>query len=175
MSQRLIAIGAMFALVLVAAGVFAAAQTPAPAPAGPLPFEGTWSAVGRRRALPTGGVRNAVIVELSGAVVLKGSTTGLSRGFQGEAIGFDDGRNISAGSAVWTDTRGNKVFSVFSGTTMQTGRRVAGEITGGTGLYAGASGDYAMTWQYVVEDESGTVQGRAADLKGTITVAGARQ
>jgi len=167
------AIGAAFALSLVVAGVLAAARTPAPAPAGPLPFEGTWSAVGRRRALPTGSTRDAVVVELSGAVVLTGAR-GLARGFQGEAIGFDDGRRISAGSAVWTDTRGNQIFSVFSGTA-QTGRRIVGEITGGTGPYAGATGEYSMTWQYAIEGETGTVQGRAADLKGTIVVDGARQ
>jgi hypothetical protein len=130
-------------------------------------FEGTWSAMGRRHTLPTGTDRPAVLVELSGSVVLT-VAAGLARGFRGEAIGFDDGRHISGGAAVWTDTRGNQVFSVFSGSAVQTGRRLVGTITGGTGPYAGLTGEYAMTWQYVVQGENDTVQGRAPDLKGSI-------
>jgi hypothetical protein len=130
-------------------------------------FEGRWSALGRRHTLPAGTGRPAVIVQLSGAVVLT-TATGLARGFRGEAIGFDDGRNISAGAAAWTDTRGNQVFSTFTGSHLQTGQRLVGLITGGTGPYAGITGEYAMTWQYVATGENEMVQGRAPDLKGSI-------
>jgi hypothetical protein len=108
---------------------------------------------------------------LSGAVVLT-SGAGLSRGFRGEAIGFDDGRSVSAGSAVWTDAQGNRVFSVLRGTTLQTGRQISGTITGGTGPYTGIAGEYSMTWQYVAQGEDDVVQGRAADLKGSFQTGG---
>jgi hypothetical protein len=128
-------------------------------------FAGTWSAAGRRHTLRTEGERPAATLQLSGSVVLR-SPAGLSGAFRGEALGFDDGRSISAGRAVWTDTRGDQVFSILKGEALLTGRRVLGTITGGTGRYAGAEGEYALTWQYVVETEEGDVQGRAVDLEG---------
>jgi hypothetical protein len=128
-------------------------------------FAGSWSAVGRRQSLPTEGPRAAAIVRLSGAVVLS-SAAGLSRAFHAEAIGFDDGNQIAAGRAVWTDTRGDLVFSALKGEAPATGRRIAGTITGGTGRYARITGDWELTWQFVVETEEGDVQGRASDLRG---------
>jgi hypothetical protein len=128
-------------------------------------FGGTWSAVGRRQTLATEAARAAAIVQLSGAVVLS-TSAGLSSAFHAEALGFDDGNGLAAGRAVWTDTRGDLVFSVLKGETLGTGRRVAATITGGTGRYAGIAGDWTLTWQFVVETEDGEVQGRASDLKG---------
>jgi len=128
-------------------------------------FGGTWSAVGRRQTLPTEGARAAAIVQLSGAVVLS-TSAGLSSAFRAEALGFDDGNGLAAGRAVWTDTRGDLVFSVLKGETLATGRRIAATITGGTGRYAGITGDWTLTWQFVVETEDGEVQGRASDFNG---------
>ena len=156
---------------VVMTGVLANVYAQTPSPAGQGSFEGSWSAVGRRRTLPTDGTRPAAVVELSGAVVLT-SGAGLSRGFRGEAIGFDDGRSVSAGSAVWTDAQGNRVFSVLRGTMLQTGRQISGTITGGTGPYTGIAGEYSMTWQYVAQGEDDVVQGRAADLKGSFQTGG---
>jgi hypothetical protein len=132
----------------------------------PRTFEGNWSAVGRRRTIPTEGKSDAAVIDISGAVVLT-TGSGLGRGFLGEAIGFDDGRNSLSGRAAWTDARGDRVYSVFKGGAMQTGRRIIGTITGGTGAYTGIVGHYELTWQYVAEGEDNTVQGRATDLKGT--------
>jgi hypothetical protein len=115
--------------------------------------------------MPTEGAHVAAIIELSGAVAITG-TASLSRGFLGEVIGFDDGAQVSVGRAVWTDARGDRVFSVLRGAALETGRRIRGEITGGTGSYAGISGEYELSWQYIARGENNTVQGRAADLKG---------
>lgn len=128
-------------------------------------FEGSWSATGSRHVLPTEGHGRAAILQLSGAIVLT-SGNGLGRGFHGEAIGFDDGRSLSVGRAVWTDDRGDRIYSALKGEPVQTGRRVLGTITGGTGRYAGMIGDYAFTWQYVVGGEESQIQGRAIGLGG---------
>jgi hypothetical protein len=62
---------------------------------------------------------------------------------------------------------------------VQTGRRFVGTITGGTGRYAGAGGDYSFTWEYVVAapegDDAGAIQGRAVGLEGRIHHAGTAQ
>lgn len=130
-------------------------------------FEGSWSASGRRHALALEDGKEAVIVEISGAVVLT-SGEGLSGGFRGEAVGFDDGEGLSVGRSVWTDENGDRLFSRLKGEAIETGRRIVGSITGGTGRYAGLSGEYSFTWQYVLTAEDGRIQGRAVDLSGRI-------
>jgi len=167
----------VFFLSLLAAAVLGVAPDVAgEPPAGPegwRPFEGSWSAVGARQTVPTEGDRPAAIVRVTGAVVIANGE-GLSRGFQGEAIFFDDGRGLGVGRAVWTDDRGEKIYSELKGEPAQTGRRVAGAITGGTGRYAGLTGEYTLSWQYVVQAEEGVIQSRSADLKGRFRPGGAR-
>jgi hypothetical protein len=131
-------------------------------------FAGTWSAAGRRESVAVEGGGAAAIVDVSGAVVLK-SGEGLSRGFRGEAIGFDDGQGLSVGRCVWTDEKGDQLFSRLRGESVQTGRRFVGTFTGGTGRYAGLAGEYSFTWQYVITDEDGgAIHGRAVGLEGRI-------
>jgi hypothetical protein len=129
-------------------------------------FSGSWSARGQRQVIPTEGNGSAAIVHLSGAVVL--ARTELGGGLLGEAIAFDDGQKQSVGRAVWTDARGDRVFSELRGEPVATGRRVVGTITGGTGQYAGVTGDYALTWQYVAQDTDDVIQGRSVDLQGRL-------
>ncbi len=155
-----------FALVAFAGG----GQEP-PSPDSWRPFEGTWSASGRRQTLATEAGGMAAIVEVSGAISLA-TGEGLSRGFRGEVIGFDDGQGLSAGRSVWTDERGDKLFSRIKGESMQTGKRFVGAITGGTGRYAGLEGEYSFTWQYVVSAGDGVIQGRAVGLVGRVRRAG---
>jgi hypothetical protein len=166
MSRARLAVG----LVLLVSAVLGIAPA---APAQPAPpgawrdFEGTWSATGQRQVLTAGGGHVAATIQLSGALVITGGE-GLSRGFRGEAIGFDDGANLSVGKSVWTDERGDRIFSDLRGEAIGTGRRILGTITGGTGRYAGLTGEYSLIWQYVVEAERGTIQGRAVDLRGRV-------
>ncbi len=129
-------------------------------------FSGSWSARGQRQVIPTEGSGSAAIVHLSGAVVL--ARTDLDGGLLAEVIAFEDGQKLSVGRAVWTDTRGDRVFSELRGEPVATGRRVVGTITGGTGRYAGVTGDYALTWQYVAQDADDVIQGRSVDLRGRL-------
>ena len=128
-------------------------------------FSGSWSATGQQETIATEGVRAASIVRLSGSLVLTGGN-GLGRGFRGEAIGFDDGAAVRLVRSVWTDDRGDRIFSEIRGEPLEKGRRWIGTITGGSGPYARMSGEYELTWQYVIRTEDGAFQGRAADLKG---------
>lgn len=139
-----------------------------PSPTDWVAFEGRWSATGRRQTLPTEGPGSAAIVRLSGALSLSSGTEVVGGGLLGEAIGYDDGTGTTAGRSVWTDSKGNRVFSSFTAETIGTGRRVTGTITGGTGRFTGIVGEYTLTWQYVVQGEDDTVQGRSVDVKGRI-------
>lgn len=160
-------------LALAATLGAAAVQDPPVTPDGGRPFEGAWSATGQRRTLATGGERPAAIVQVSGAVVLT-LGEGLSRGFRGELIGFDDGQAVSLGRWVWTDERGDRLFGEVKGGPVRTGRRLAGAITGGTGRYAGITGEVWLTWQYVLDADEGTIQVRTTGLKGWYRPAGAK-
>jgi len=69
---------------------------------------------------------------------------------------------------VWTDSRGDRIFSTLRGEPLETGRRITGTITGGTGRWTHADGEYTLTWQYVVSGEADAIQGRAVDLRGRL-------
>jgi hypothetical protein len=133
-------------------------------------FAATWSLAGRRHTIPQAR-GTAAIVDLSGAFVVTAGAA-LGRGFRGEIVGFDDGDGVSVGRAVWTDERGDRVFSRLTGDAISGGRRITGVITGGTGQYAGLEGEFAFTWQFVLAGEDDRIQGRAGDVAGRVRRAG---
>jgi hypothetical protein len=158
--------------VALIALLFAAAcsQPTAPAPAIPSlgewrTFEGSWSASGTRQTLNLETNHRASTFDLTGSLLLIGER-GLGVGFQAQAIGFTDSRTGMQGRCVWTDERGDKVYSELKGEFVASGNRIVGTILGGTGRYAGVTGEYAFRWRFIVESEEGTVSGRAVDLKG---------
>jgi len=105
------------------------------------------------------------IFDLTGSLLLNGNQ-GLGVGFQAQAIGFTDSLAGMQGRCVWTDERGDKVYSELKGEFVATGNHIVGTFLGGTGRYAGMTGEYSFQWQYIVESEDGTVSGRAVDLRG---------
>jgi hypothetical protein len=152
------------ALVLL----LAAAGAAAPAATGDedgQTFAGSWSVSGQRQELPTEGARPAAIIAVSGTVALTRGD-GLARGFRGEAIAFDDGRNLLTGRCVLTDDRGERIFATLTGDAPAPGSRVTGTITGGTGRYAGLSGTFTFGWQFVVRTGDGAFEARTTDLTG---------
>jgi hypothetical protein len=171
MSHRAALVAGSLALALTGVRPALTGQAPTPAEAW-RPFEGTWSAEGRRQVVAMEGGAVAAIVGISGAVVLT-SGEGLSRGFRGEAVVFDEGPGVSVGRAVWTDESGDRIFSRLRGEAMQTGKGLVGKVTGGTGRYQGLEGEFWFSWQYVVSSDDGVVQGRAVGLKGRVRRAGA--
>ena len=151
--------------LLVTSGLLAFGQDPPKVQE--YPFEGSWSATGTRQVLAMGPDRKAVIIYMSGSLLLTVQEN-LNRGFRWEAVGFDDGADVSLGECVWTDDRGDQIFSDMRGQALATGKHFRGVITGGTGRYAGFTGEFEFDWQYVVEGPDGTVQGRTMGFKGVV-------
>ena len=87
-------------------------------------------------------------------------------GFQAQAIGLTDSLVGMQGNCVWTDEHGDKVYSELKGEFVETGNHIVGKFLGGTGRYAGVTGEYSFQWRFIVESEDGTVSGRAVDLVG---------
>ena len=128
-------------------------------------FEGNWSPSGTRQTLDLGTNHRSSIFELTGSLLLIGDR-GLGVGFQAQAIGLTDSLAGMQGRCVWTDERGDKVYSELKGEFVATGNQIVGTFLGGTGRYAGVTGEYSFQWLYVLESEDGAVSGRAVDLKG---------
>jgi hypothetical protein len=153
----------------LAAGLWTAQS--APADGEWVSFAGSWSAFGRRESLDVGARQPAVVVTVSGALVISRGAE-LLRGFRGQAIGFDDGQGTSVGRCTWTDDNGDRIYSRIEGESVQSGKKFVGTITGGTGRYAGLEGEYSFTWQYVVSGREGdgsmAFDGRTMGLSGRV-------
>jgi hypothetical protein len=130
-------------------------------------FEGSWNAAGNRRTIPLGADRRGSIIELRGTMLLTGpGRPGV--GFRSEVIALVDSATGLVGRSVWTDERGDQVFTELKGEGTAQSNRITGTILSGTGRYAGATGSYEFSWQSVIEAEDGSIQGRAVDLKGRV-------
>ena len=135
-------------------------------------FKGNWTAAGSRSRIPLGEGRRASIAKLEGSLVLAGPSRP-AVGFRAEALVLNDTATGTIGRAVWTDDRGDQVFSELNGQGTSTGSHIVGTFLGGTGRYAGASGGYEFSWRFVLETEDGTVQGQSMGLNGKIRVGAA--
>ena len=160
-------LGLAFAAAAAAAACGTATPRPAAAPGESLEFEGSWNAAGSRHTISLGADRLGSIIDLKGSMLLAGpGRPGV--GFHSEVIGLVDSATGFQGRSVWTDERGDQVYSELKGEGTAAKNRITGTVLSGTGRYAGATGSYEFSWQWVMEGEEGTVQGRAVDLKGRI-------
>jgi hypothetical protein len=130
-------------------------------------FEGSWNAAGTRHTIPLGAERKGSIIDLRGTLLLAGAERP-SVGFRSEVIALVDSETGLVGRGVWTDERGDQVFSELTGEGTAAKNHIAGSILGGTGRYAGVTGSYEFSWQFVIESEDGSIQGRAVGLKGRV-------
>lgn len=128
-------------------------------------FTGTWTATGNRQTMQLEPGHQAAIFKFSGSLLLTGPRR-LTTGFKADVIGFADSLSGSQGRSVWTDEHGDKVFSELRGETISPGKEIKGRFLGGTGRFAGVSGEYSFKWQSLVRDEDGYESGRVVDLQG---------
>jgi hypothetical protein len=165
--------GAPWWLVPAALVLWSACSGPSRGPEGALApgesraFAGTWSASGSRNTLRLGPDHRASIVSLTGSLLLTGAR-GLGIGFQADVIGMADNLTGGQGHCVWTDERGDQIFSELRGGPVGSGSVFVGTITGGTGRYAGLTGEYRFRWKYVIDTEGGVISGRTDDLVGRV-------
>ena len=156
-------------LAFAAAACGPAAESPrsAAAPGQSLEFVGSWNAAGSRHTISLGENRLGSIVDLRGTMLLAGpGRPGV--GFHSEVIGLVDSATGFQGRSVWTDEHGDQVFSELRGEGTAARNHVTGTVLSGTGRYAGVTGSYDFSWQWVMDGEEGTVHGRAVDLKGRV-------
>jgi hypothetical protein len=162
------------AVLLLAAAGCGRTPPPAAAPAAEATvdrsFDGNWSAAGTRSGLDLAPGNRAEIFRLSGALVLSGKQRPHAA-FKAEVIGFRDDVTGLQARSVWTDEHGDKAFSELSGGLETTGRLIEGRFVGGTGRYAGVTGEYSFRWQTLVDTEDGGFSGRVTGFKGRARLA----
>ena len=159
----------LLALAFAAAACGPATESPSrsAAPGEGLEFVGSWNAAGSRHTISLGENRLGSIVDLRGTMLLAGpGRPGV--GFHSEVIGLVDSATGFQGRSVWTDEHGDQVFSELRGEGTAARNHVTGTVLSGTGRYAGVTGSYEFSWQWVMDGEEGTVHGRAVDLKGRV-------
>ena len=132
-------------------------------------FQGTWIAAGTRQLMRLGGDREASIANYSGSLVLAGPSRP-GPGFRADAIVLDDTVTGGIGRAVWTDNHGDRVFSELREVVASSGNKIVGTFIGGTGRFAGATGTYEFTWQFLVPTEGDSIQGKSSGFHGRIRV-----
>ena len=132
-------------------------------------FEGTWTAVGNRTIMHLGGGRQAAVSTFKGSLVLAGPSRP-SVGFRSEAIVFNDTTTGLVGRAVWINENGEEAYSELRGEGTAAHNKITGTFVGGTGRFAGVSGDFEFSWRFLLENEDGTVQGQSMGLKGRVRV-----
>jgi hypothetical protein len=130
-------------------------------------FAGSWNAVGNRRSIALGENRRGSIIELKGTMLLTGESRPAA-GFRSELIALVDSETGLVGRSVWTDERGDQVFSEVKGEGDASSNRIVGTFLGGTGRFADVTGGYEYSWQFVIRAEDGSIQGRAIGLKGQV-------
>jgi hypothetical protein len=132
-------------------------------------FQGTWTATGNRHVVRLGDERSASVADFNGTLLLADPSRP-AVGFRAEAIVLNDTATGMVGRAVWTDERGDQVYSELRGEGTATGNKIVGTFLGGSGRYRGAVGTYELSWRFVLESEDGSVQGQSAGLKGRVRV-----
>jgi len=171
---RLAAFTLLFCLAACDPSTPGPAAAPATSPVAAAPeshnFTGVGSLSGTRQTLDMGPGRRVEGFRLGGSLMLNGEQRP-GVGFRSDVIGLADSQTGLQGRSVWTDERGDRVFSTLSSASTGAGNRVQGRILGGTGRFAGVSGDYSFTWQPLVVAEDGGVSGRILDLKGSAHLA----
>jgi hypothetical protein len=158
----------MFAVALTATGCGPSPEPPKstePAAGEWREFTGSWNAAGSRRTIPLGADRRGAIIDLRGTMLLAGpGRPGI--GFRADVIALVDSETGLIGRGVWTDEKGDQVFSELKGEGTAAKNHMTGTILGGTGRYAGVTGSYEFSWQFVIETDGGAIQGNAAEFKG---------
>jgi hypothetical protein len=128
-------------------------------------FTGKWSATGNRQIMQLEPGHQAAIFRVTGTLLLEGKER-LKKGFKADMLGFFDSLSGMQGRSVWTDERGDKVFSELHGDMDFPNSLITGRFLGGTGRYGLVTGEYTFKWKRLTNIEYGKVSGRVVDLQG---------
>ena len=132
-------------------------------------FAANWSAAGESETLVLDEIRAVTTIRSRGVVVTE-SDQGFVRALQTDCIGINI-RDVEAngtGRCVWIDSDDDRVVSEIVGALSDAMATVRGTFLGGTGKYAGLTGEYELSWQSLLTiEEEGTIHGYSTSMIGT--------
>jgi len=140
-----------------------------PAVAGGHPFSGRWTVTGSTQHLPFSAGRRVATFQLRGTLHITGGD-GVVPDMGAEILGLLDSEAGCTARCTWTDSDGDRIFSEIRGDLIGRGGRGKGEITEGTGKFAGATGSYSFTWASVIAENETRVDANTNDLSGTLRI-----
>ncbi|HZV82195.1 MAG TPA: hypothetical protein VFF53_08515 [Geobacteraceae bacterium] len=122
-------------------------------------FKGSWIANGTRTPFAFGTERQVFIYKITGHVNLHNAPLGKKKDFWAECVGLADSVTGLVGRCVWKDLTGPEVYLTIQSDQLEQGSQVTGTIVGGSGRFAGISGDLSFNWSSVIvmKDADGTV------------------
>jgi hypothetical protein len=125
-------------------------------------FKGTMIANGTRTPFPFGDVRQVFTFKLGGHVSLQ-TPLGKKKDYWSECIGLADSTTGFVGRCVWKDLDGPEIYLTIQSDKLQQGSQVNGTIVGGSGKFAGITGDLSFNWSSVITQ---------TDAEGVVNVTG---
>ncbi|RNC68255.1 MAG: hypothetical protein ED859_10975 [Desulfuromonadales bacterium] len=132
-------------------------------------FRGSWIANGTRTPFPFGAGRQVFTFRIVGHVSLQ-APLGKKKDFWSDCIGLADTTTGMTGRCVWKDLGGPEIYLTIQSSQMEQGNQVVGTLVGGTGPFAGISGDVTFNWTSVTTqiDADGvvTVNGQTKNIIG---------
>ena len=136
-------------------------------------FKGTMIANGTRTPFPFGDGRQVFTFKLGGHVSLQ-TPLGKKKDYWSECIGLADSTTGVVGRCVWKDLDGPEIYLTIQSDKLQQGSQVNGTIVGGSGKFAGISGDLSFNWSSVITqtdaDGSVNVTGQTRNLGGSYRI-----
>jgi hypothetical protein len=133
-------------------------------------FKGTMIANGTRTPFPFGDGRQVFTFRLGGHVSLQ-TPLGKKKDYWSECIGLADSITGVVGRCTWKDLDGPEIYLTIQSDKLQQGSQVTGTIVGGSGKFAGISGDLSFNWSSVITqtdaDGSVNVTGQTRNLAGS--------
>jgi len=136
-------------------------------------FKGSMIANGTRTPFPFVEGRQVFTFKLGGHVSLQ-TAIGKKKDYWSECVGLADTTSGLVGRCVWKDLDGPEIYLTIQSDRLQQGSQVSGSIVGGSGKFAGISGDLSFNWSSVITqtDADGIVNvtGQTKNLGGSYRV-----
>jgi hypothetical protein len=133
-------------------------------------FKGTWIANGIRTPFHFGDGRQVFTFKLAGHVSLQ-NPLGKQKDFWADCVGLADTMTGLVGRCVWKDLAGPEIYLMLQSDKLQQGSLVTGTLVGGSGRFAGISGELTFNWSSVIVQMEAegivSVTGQTKNLSGS--------
>jgi hypothetical protein len=131
-------------------------------------FTARWVVTGEWRGLGLGAAREVLVADLGGRLDVTPGGSGPIVDLATRCLVLWDSSSGAAGRCRWRHPSGDEIFGEVEGDLLAAGKPVVGRFVGGTGRYAGITGEFRFDkWDSFLldrEDRSGVADQRGRSL-----------